>query len=370
MPGKLSVELNPARIEMEPGAPPVEAVVTIQNLGDLVEQYSVDVIGLDSDWYTAPVSSVGLFPQDRDQIRISIHPPKRPGVKAGAFHFQVRVRARGGGAEEKAEGVLDVRGFAVFRVELSPRRRKAKGQGQFKVQLSNSGTADVRLALEAQDDEDACLFRLPDDPVLVSAGSKTEVPISVVPKKRPFSGAEKSYSFTLTARPEGSRGDPQKVQGQYTFEPFMRNWGCVLRIVLVVLVIGLLVLGAGTLLRNPIVSRLVPQRLQVARGQLCGTLFRVPVLGGLCGAGPRATTVETRECTFEGGFKEFSDAEKTRVGACTTDVAYDGFGNGIQYTRNGTLIWIKASNTVYFFTGQSLYVRVADKTRLLDGPPK
>src|ERR687885_133722 len=56
---RVSIELTPARVEMEPGGSPVEVVVTIQNLSDVVEQYAVELSGLDADWYTAPVTRVG-----------------------------------------------------------------------------------------------------------------------------------------------------------------------------------------------------------------------------------------------------------------------------------------------------------------------
>ena len=117
---ELHVEMTPSRIEIEPGATPVEAVVAIQNLGPVVEQYTVEVSGLDSDWYTAPVASIGLFPQDKEQVRVRFHPPRRQGLRAGAYPFQIIVRGRSGARELALDAVLDVRGFAVFRVEHGP----------------------------------------------------------------------------------------------------------------------------------------------------------------------------------------------------------------------------------------------------------
>src|SRR6266705_2501179 len=97
---RLQVELGPSRVEVEPGATPAEATVTLQNLGN--------VVGLDPEWFTAPVASVALFPQDRDQLHLTFHPPRRPGVKAGTYPFKVVVRARSGAPEESVEGILDV----------------------------------------------------------------------------------------------------------------------------------------------------------------------------------------------------------------------------------------------------------------------
>src|SRR5262249_16044375 len=150
-------ELSPSRIEVEPGSAPVEATLTLQNLGNVVEQYTADVVGLDAEWFTAPVASIALFPQDRDQLRVSFHPPKRVGVKGGSYPFKIVVRARSGAQQESIDGNLDVRGFAIFRLDLLPRRQTAR-LGKFRLQVANSGTADITLALEARDQEEACIF--------------------------------------------------------------------------------------------------------------------------------------------------------------------------------------------------------------------
>src|SRR5579859_6774999 len=107
-PSMITVELSPAHVEMEPGGTPVEVVATLQNLSNVVEQYSIEVTGLEPDWFTAPVASVSLFPQDKDQVRISLHPPKRPGLRAGSYPFRVVARARGNATQTSAAGVLDV----------------------------------------------------------------------------------------------------------------------------------------------------------------------------------------------------------------------------------------------------------------------
>jgi hypothetical protein len=362
---RVLVELTPARLEMEPGGTSVEVVATLQNLGDVVEQYAVEVSGLDQDWYTAPVTSVSLFPRDQDQVRISLHPPRRPGVKAGSYKFRVTVRARGDSASASAEGVLDLRGFAVFKTDLSPRRLTARGQGTFRLQLTNSGTADIRLGLEGRSDEDKVRFRFPKgEEATLSAGSRLEVPVVVQPRARPWVGPDQSHDFTIAVRPVDARGEPQTQRGQFTHHPLFRSLrvGGLLKVLAVLLVLLLLFVVAF----STGFAEEFGHRTQVAAGQLCGSLYRVPVLGGACPA-PGSAPETNAACTFTGGFKEFADAEGALVGACTSDVRYDGYGNGIQYTTKGVLFWLKASNTTYLFMNDSLYAFVQGKAKLLDG---
>src|ERR671929_2206566 len=94
VPDKLLVQLNTDQVVMEPGGTPFELVVTVQNLSKVIDQYTIDLTGLDRDWFTASVTSVSVFPDDRIPVRIMLHPPKRPGVRAGAYPFRVIVRSR------------------------------------------------------------------------------------------------------------------------------------------------------------------------------------------------------------------------------------------------------------------------------------
>jgi hypothetical protein len=388
---RLLVELSPTRLEVEPGASPGEATITLQNLGNVVEQYSADVVGLDAEWFTAPVASVSLFPQDRDQLRVSFHPPKRTGIKSGTYPFRVVVRARSGAQEETVEGVLEVRGFAVYRLDLVPRRQTAR-TGRFRLQVANTGTADVVLALEAHDQEDACRFKLANsDTPQVRAGATADLPVVVTPKKRPWVGVDQTYEFSIAARPADSHVDGpaatpsagsapaswgssnvQTTAGQFTYHPYLRTWG---PIRLAALILGGLVV---VLLAWEIavasgawggVADEFPQRMDVAGAQVHGFLCRAPGIGHFCapetiGAVPVANP---GGCEFKYGFLQAWQGQADLVGVCTTDAAYDSFGNGVQYSTVGVMWWLKASNTVYLFRGDSVYVFVEGKPRLLDG---
>ncbi len=283
MSDKLLVELAPSHLEVEPGAAPAETVVTVQNLGSEVDQYNVEVLGLDPEWFTAPLAAVGLFPQDREQVQISFHPPKRPGLRAGVYTFNVRVRSRGGVEEQSVKGMLDVRGYAVFRLDLTPRRQSGRGRGNFRAELNNTGTADVQVELSARDDEEACRFRFTkDDAPMVPANSKIEAPFVIEPKERPWVGPERSYDFTLTATPKDARGDPQTATGQFTHRPYLPSWGPIVRAAWKTLIVLGLLLLAVVLFKTGTTGEFL-RRLQVVKEEVCQSgLRQVPVLNSIC----------------------------------------------------------------------------------------
>ena len=75
MPDKVEVTVEPTAFTIAPGDT-TEASATLHNLGQSVDQFTISLDGLEPDWYSLPVSSVALFPNDQDKLRIILHPPK------------------------------------------------------------------------------------------------------------------------------------------------------------------------------------------------------------------------------------------------------------------------------------------------------
>ena len=50
----------------------VETVATLHNLGQTIDQFTMSIEGIDASWYTLPVSSVALFPNDKDNLKIPV----------------------------------------------------------------------------------------------------------------------------------------------------------------------------------------------------------------------------------------------------------------------------------------------------------
>jgi hypothetical protein len=359
-----AVDLDPALVNLEPGQA-AEILVTIHNLSDIIQQYTIDVSDLEPDWYTVPVISSRLFPQDRDQVRIRLHPPKRPGMRLGAYHFRILVAARSQTdewlSEGISEGVLDVRGVASFRlVDILPHSRVGRREGTYRLQIENTGSADVRLHLEGHDDEEACTVRFKHAEPLVAASTTSYQEFVVKPRNGKLVGPPQTYRFTIHAKPRDARGGTQFSSAEFIHKPLFRGlpiWPVIKFTVISLVAAAVLV---------ALVAAGVPQQLEthwhivVVEG--CSHLSETPVLGSLCSKiGP---------CEFlpNSGFEAVHASDPKRIGACTTYEAHDAhFGNGIQYTDNGVLYWVQASNSVYFFTGHSVYVLQDSQLHLIEG---
>ena len=337
---------------MAPGGPPVEVTVTIQNRSDGVAEYAVELIGLEAEWFTPPPTSVRLFPQDREQLRFALRPPRR--AAKGNFVYRVLVRSSRGTAQAAAEGALEVTGTVDYRLEVVPRRQTGRGQATFQAQITNIGTADVRLTLDGQDVDGNCDVRFPrGGSTVVQAGQKVDVPVRVRPFQRPWIGQERSYDFNVTARPDDPTAAPQTVAGQFTHQPRLASWAPVRT--------TLLVLG-GVVVALALVAVVLPSGLAGPMGGLRGIVCEIPIIGSLCGVRQAPPT-----CVYDEGFKAYAEAETQLIGPCVTSPLADSFGNVRQYSKNGVLFWQHDSNTVYFFKGDSLYAFLDEKSVLIHG---
>src|SRR3954451_11772486 len=107
----LHVELDQATISIEPGGAPVVAHIAIHNLSRIVDRYSVQVGGLDPEWFTVSNSTLSLFPGDTEQIELRIQPPgRRSDLRAGSYPFVVAVRSAGSDSTSTIGGEVAIRG--------------------------------------------------------------------------------------------------------------------------------------------------------------------------------------------------------------------------------------------------------------------
>lgn len=350
MSDELVVQLSPAAVQLEPGGTPVEVTITVENRGDAPAEYSIELTGLDGDWFTSPPSIVRLFPLDRDQLRFTLRPPRRAG--RGNYVYRVLVRSRTSAAQETAEGTLELTGTAAYRLELTPRRLTARN-GAFQVQLVNTGTADVTINLDAHDAEGACELRFGrEGGVRVPAGQRVQVPLKVIPRERPFIGDERRYDFSVSARPDEASVAPQSVPGQFTYRPAMRSWRPIRRTVMGVV---------GVVVALMVILAFIPAGIAGSVGAvrvLCG----IPIIGALCGR-PAPEVA----CTYDHGFQVFAQTESQLIGNCLTPALDDPHGNVRQYTRNGMLFWQRQTNEVFFFGGDSVWGFTDQKSTLLHG---
>ena len=216
MSANIGVSLSATKLELAPGES-AETTIIIRNQGQIVDDFILRVEGLDPTWWTLSVPSVSLFPGDEDMAKLTLHPPKEGGARAGSHTFQIKAASRANPQEVTSEDVfLILRGFAAWEVDMAPTKVVGRS-GTYRLTVNNSGNTDVNLVFEGKDPEEGLRYEFSQDQLTVPAGETAQVRLKVRPEK---GESKKQYSFQVLTRPAGTAagsGETKTLNGQLEY---------------------------------------------------------------------------------------------------------------------------------------------------------
>lgn len=178
MSGKIELSVTPSSFVLGAGET-AEATVTIRNLGQSVDQLLLNVEALDPEWYTLPVSSVALFPNDRDNLKVILHPPKTAETRAGPRPFHIRVISQ----EDRQEAAvvdltIEIRGLPSIELAITPQTIRG-WRGIYNVQADNPGDVEASILLSAADDKNRLRYRVEPQRLTVPANGQAATSLRV-----------------------------------------------------------------------------------------------------------------------------------------------------------------------------------------------
>ena len=269
MSDKISVSLSPAKVKISPGES-AQLTISIKNTSEIVEAYSIVIEGIDPSWHSLSASSLSLFPKDKEEVKLTIQPPKSSESLSGEYNITVKVVSGKDPSEFTAAQVgVDLGRYLIFDLGLSPTTAKGS-KGKYKLSITNKGNVPTNYTLAGEDRDEACRFEFKPETVLVEPGKTTEVDLLVSPKKRPFTGRSKVYSFKVTATPHASpAGEPKSVEGQFECTPRMPKWvlpAVGVALVVLIALIALLATMKGGHNTPPVISSISANPTSVAVG--------------------------------------------------------------------------------------------------------
>lgn len=373
----IRVTLTPDSVHVMPDGDPVEILITITNTGATVDQYAVELDQLPTTWYSLSNTSVALFPQDKEEARLVIQPPKGGGAKAGTYPFTVTVLSRADPTQTtRVEGTVQVGAVAAFEIAMTPTKVTGRRKGRYKLNLRNGGNADLDVLLDASDSEEGCRYTFkPKNPHL-PAGQKAQVNLKVKARRSWIAGAKKSFDFTVKAEP--TRGDVKQVKGTLVSKPLFRTWRPMRRLAYLLAFVALVVavlytLGGPNGIRDHLKAgpkvAVICDHVHVFCGATTATATP-PV------ATPSPITSQThptavppgpqQQYAFIGAFDDFHHHEPKLVGTAL-ELEHTNSRVATQTTSNGLLLFdrkdghtflILHDNSVYlYFQGVTQQVR-------------
>jgi hypothetical protein len=196
----LRIELSEDTLVASPGGA-VTTRGTIYNASLIVDEYRLQVSGIDASWVEAPPSTARIFPEAFETVSFQFRPPRSASVAAGDYPFTITATSADNPAlTASAQGVLTVGPFVDFGMDLdSPRQISGEVEGTYAVRLANLGNARLTIGLDAAEETGEVEFVFPDGPINLGPGETK--PASVVARPRPqrLGGGGALYQITIGA---------------------------------------------------------------------------------------------------------------------------------------------------------------------------
>ncbi|WP_456787257.1 COG1470 family protein [Cellulomonas sp. P5_C5] len=214
----------------------VRTRVTVRNVGDIVAQYRVEVLGEASRWSTVVPQHVSVLPGESEEqtVEIVFRPPPAPAAPVGTIPFGVRcVSLENRDVAAVVEGDVVVSPVQGLDVRLRGDGPKGARAGRFRVELRNTGTTDLTVTLEVADAAELLRFGLAPQVVEVPAGRTVPAYLAVQARNPKLLGKPVPHAFTVTYRV--SRSDRVgELPGTFEQRAVVRKLWVVLALLLVV----------------------------------------------------------------------------------------------------------------------------------------
>lgn len=241
------ITLGAALVSVQPGSQ-ARVDVTVTNVGDRVEGYRLQVLGIAASWAQVVPPELSVYPQQKASAAVLFIPPAGSSIKAGRYPFGVlALSTLDPESSRAAEGDLDVVGAISLNATIVPVNSKGSRSGQHRVELTNTGNSAASLRLMASDPDEELLFHLSPSDVVVPPGGQLTVRVVLRPKHKILRGQPVRLPFQVAVQPVeaeppsawASGGEATKlvVYGAFNQSQVLTNGRLVLLILLILAVL-------------------------------------------------------------------------------------------------------------------------------------
>ncbi|WP_335935117.1 COG1470 family protein [Streptomyces sp. PTD5-9] len=218
-------------VTVSPGAEATTAL-TVRNDGDIVEAYTLEVVGDCAAWSTVEPARVSLYPGTSEVVTVRLAPPRSPEVRAGETPLGVRVLpAERPESVAVPEASVVVEPFHEIRAQLDPRRRRGWLGARFRTSVQNRGNTPVDVALTGTQAGEELRLAFSPGGQRLEPGELAEMGLRVRARKLIWFGKPATWPFEVEAaeravgETEGEQPRPtETVSGEFAQLPFLPKW--------------------------------------------------------------------------------------------------------------------------------------------------
>ncbi|MEU9622960.1 MULTISPECIES: hydrolytic protein [unclassified Streptomyces] len=232
-------------VTVSPGAEATTSL-TVRNDGDIVEAYTLEVVGDCAAWSTVEPARVSLYPGTSEVVTVRLAPPRSHEVRAGEIPLGVRVLpAERPESVAVPEATVVVEPFHELRAELHPRRRRGWLGARFGASVQNRGNTPVGIGLTGKQAGEELRLSFAPDQRHLEPGESAEARLRVRIRKPIWFGKPVTWPFEVEAAESAERdaggeqpGRPEVLQGEFTQLPVLPKWLLIVLAALIALLLA------------------------------------------------------------------------------------------------------------------------------------
>jgi hypothetical protein len=251
---ELMLSLNPTEPQTVSPGQRVTLLVTVRNVGSIVEEVIPRISGLPADWCQFDPPRLTLMPGTETKTALTVSPPRSSSARAGTYVIAIDavsgidpdVRAHG-------EATLAVGPFLDLTAELLPENSSGRLRGRHTLTIRNSSNVPVRAEMAASDKDRQLRFLPPVTPISLVPEATTTVSFTVRPTRIRWFGHPQPRRFATNVVAQDS---PSVVTpGNFTQLAVLPRWVIPVAAIAAVGIVALATLGhhkhpAGIAIRN------------------------------------------------------------------------------------------------------------------------
>ncbi|MEU2353433.1 hydrolytic protein [Streptomyces misionensis] len=184
--------------------------LTVRNDSDIVEAYTLEVVGDCAPWAVVEPERVSLYPGTSETVTVRLAPPRSPEVRAGDVPLAVRVLpAEHPESVTVPETTVHVEEFHELRTEILPRRRRGWLRGRYRVAVRNEGNTPTQVAFRPEQAGEELRFGFTPGTLDLAPGESAETRLRVRTGKPVWFGKPAVWPFTVRATDRAAEQDPE-----------------------------------------------------------------------------------------------------------------------------------------------------------------
>lgn len=216
------VTLENTALDVDPGSSR-EAVIRVRNTGQIVDRFTIEILGDAAAWATVSPAAVSLFPGAEETARVTFAPPPGSSPRAGRVVFGVRVRSSENPAESVVEeGSVTVKPMTAASAAMVPQTSRGSRGGRHEVTVTNGGNVPIEVAVQPADPDRLLSFDVRPPSLGLEPGTSESVRLAVRPNETFYLGPAQSKPFGVTIVSSGQA--PFELRGSILQRALLPSW--------------------------------------------------------------------------------------------------------------------------------------------------